>query len=394
VLVVVWAATRELGVAISLLPAHGYVYGVMGDTILYRYWAHLLAAGQFPVGDPTWQYPPGAAGVIVLPELAGQHNYHLVFCLLMVAVDAGVLALLLRRFTSPMPAWIWTVVLIALGPIVWNRFDLVPTAAAVAALAFAAARPRLAGALIAFGALVKIWPVVVLGGVRRVGAVAVAGVVTILITVLGLAAAGLFGPSMDFAKHESVRGLQIESVAATPFMVASAFGSHAYRVVHQHGAYEITGPGVGLAGAATTLAELVALAVFAWVAVRDGRRGTPRPAAVLAVVIALMLCARVLSPQYLIWPIGVAAFCVGERWAAWRRVMYLLAASSLLTGIYYPWLYSKVIHARLLGVGLVAGRNVLLVAVLVATLALMRSGNDMAEHGDVGHQAEAEREET
>ena len=62
VLWVVWLATRT-----SLyLPAT--VPGRDGDAGLYQRWyACCFSHGTFPVGDPMWQYPPGAALAFWLP---------------------------------------------------------------------------------------------------------------------------------------------------------------------------------------------------------------------------------------------------------------------------------------------------------------------------------------
>ncbi|QSY47912.1 glycosyltransferase 87 family protein [Streptomyces griseocarneus] len=54
-----------------------------------------------------------------------------------------------------------------LGPIVYARYDVMVTAVAVAALLAAARRTRLSGALTGFGALLKVWPLLLLIGTPR-----------------------------------------------------------------------------------------------------------------------------------------------------------------------------------------------------------------------------------
>ncbi|BFO20807.1 hypothetical protein SHKM778_71950 [Streptomyces sp. KM77-8] len=63
----------------------------------------------------------------------------------------------------------WVAGVPLLGPTVYARYDVMVTAVAVAALLAAVRRPRLAGVLMGFGAVVKVWPALLLVGVRRWG---------------------------------------------------------------------------------------------------------------------------------------------------------------------------------------------------------------------------------
>lgn len=65
-------------------------------------------------------------------------------------------------------AWVWAIGVPLLGPTVYARYDLMVTALAVAALFAGARHPRVMGTLAGFGALVKVWPVLLLvGAVKR-----------------------------------------------------------------------------------------------------------------------------------------------------------------------------------------------------------------------------------
>ena len=104
---------------------------------------------------------------------------------------------------------------------------MVPAVLAGGALLAARRRPWLTGALTGLGAAIKLWPALLAGAfaVRRRGRGPMLGAfvgVGFGLAALSLAAGGasrLFSP----LTWQSGRGLQIESVWATPLMVARAF---------------------------------------------------------------------------------------------------------------------------------------------------------------------------
>src|SRR6516225_7216459 len=176
----VWLVSRTVLYLVATAPR------MSGDIGIYQHWyACCLSHGAFPDGDPMWQYPPGAALAFWLPgHLPG--GYVDEFVLLMVGCDLAVTLMLLaaaRRGGSMAGIWYWTAAVPLLGTTAVTRFDVVPVALCVAALALAG-RPGVRGALIGAGAAVKVWPVTLLAGTapgqRRRGlaaaAVAVAAV--------------------------------------------------------------------------------------------------------------------------------------------------------------------------------------------------------------------------
>src|SRR5664279_1934710 len=120
-------------------------------------------------------------------------------------------------------------------------------------------------------------------------------------------------------------------------MVARAFGIGP-PPVYQYGAMEVVTAGRDVAVAVCTAGEALVLVFFAAAALRAWRR--PPPAAgpptagpasadrALALVLGLMVTSRVLSPQYLLWALGLAATAVAmgsrRQWTTagvspWRR---------------------------------------------------------------------------
>lgn len=351
-------------------PGYPSPGAVTSDVGLYAAWTALLRTGHFPDNDPSWQYPPGAAGVLLAPSLAGG-GYRAAFVATMLAVDLAVVLVLLRRAyqsAGSAAAWTWVIGIAAVGPVALHRFDLVPTALAVFGLL--ATSPYASGVLLGLGGLVKLWPVVLVASVRGRGvpvrALATA-VVVMLSALAGLAAVGRLGEALGFAGYARDRGLQIESVAATPYLLVHAFAPAAggLRITHRYGAYEVVGSYVGLGVAATTLATLAGLAAYAVLSLRRRNDGEDRAGLAFAAVLMLLVTSKVLSPQYLIWAVGVgAATQLGSSTRQRRPVTLVVLAAVLSQGV-FPGTYLSLLHAQPAAVLLLAARNALLLTALV-----------------------------
>ncbi|WP_425587365.1 glycosyltransferase 87 family protein, partial [Streptomyces mexicanus] len=166
-----WAATRAVVLLcvlrVLVLPGPD----VTGDvSVIYRGWYEVLRRGSFPLGDVTWQYPPGAALALLSPAALPFLDYATAFWVLALLADLAVLCLLLYGGGGAGRArrggWVWTVGAAALGPTLYARYDVMVTAVAVAALLAGVRRPRVLGVLAGCGALLKGWPVLLLAGAR------------------------------------------------------------------------------------------------------------------------------------------------------------------------------------------------------------------------------------
>src|SRR5450756_1253531 len=119
---------------------------VLGDVVLYQGWVRGMTSGHgLPVHDERWQYPPGAAVVLLIAGLEPRYMWGLVGVVFV--ADAAVFFALLRG-QSPLGAAVWVVGPSLLGPLTYARFDVVPTAFAVCGLLWGR-RPVLAGAALA-----------------------------------------------------------------------------------------------------------------------------------------------------------------------------------------------------------------------------------------------------
>jgi hypothetical protein len=343
-------------------------------SVIYRGWYQVLRTGTFPLEDVTWQYPPAAALAIRSPALLPFLDYATAFFALAFLADLVVLALLRYAGTRPgrtrRGMWLWAVGVPLLGPTVYARYDVMVTAVAVAALLAGTRHPRAMGALAAFGALVKVWPALLLLGVaRRTAWVSAAATAVTLAALFALSMPGAFA----FLAFQRDRGTEVESLGALVFHLARHHGWEG-RVLLHYGSVEFLGPYVGTVSAAALLLSAVA---FGWLVVwrLRARRFAPHTPAEAAFVAVLMFTttSRVISPQYMVWLIGLAAVCLCFRDSRLAGPAYLVLAATLLTVLEFPVWFAHVVASDWLGVLLLSARNGLLViATLLAALKLWR----------------------
>ncbi|MEU8544695.1 glycosyltransferase 87 family protein [Streptomyces sp. NPDC048717] len=373
-----WAVTRA-GMLFLLWRDRLGIGGVASEVYaLYHYWYGLFAHGTFPPGDVTWQYPPGAALAVISPALLPWFTYFQAFVLLVLLADAVVvLALAVAdRDRLTHGAWYWVLGLPLLLHLPFARYDLMPTALAVLALLALRSRRALAhragGVLAGLGAMIKVWPALALIGTPRGRTtrdtwMAAAITAATLLATLAL----MFTGSLDFLRQQSGRGIQIESVTGTVLALARAAGVWQGFVELRYGAFEYVGPYVStLAHLALLLTALAFIWLLLWrLRARTWTAATPADAA-LAAVLMFTVTSRVISPQYLIWLLGLGAVCLTFRATVMRPVAMLLLPAAALSSLAYPVLYMDVVTGTWQGVTVMALRNGVLLA--AAALAARR----------------------
>ncbi|XIE78753.1 glycosyltransferase 87 family protein [Streptomyces sp. SBR177] len=372
-LAAVWLLTRA-GMLLLLVRDSLGIGGVASEVyLLYRHWYGQFAQGTFPPGDVTWQYPPGAGLVIMAPGALPWLSYFQAFVALALLADAVVTVALAHADRARLThgAWYWALGLPLLLHIPLARYDVQTTALAVLALLALAARPtaahRIGGALAGLGALVKVWPALALIGTprgRTTREAWTAAAVT-AVTLLG-ALALLFAEPLGFLRQQGDRGVQIESLGGTGLALARAGGLWPGRVEFRYGAFEYVGPYVSTVG---HLALFLTAAAFVWlvfwrVRARRWSPATPLDAA-LAAVLLFTVTSRVISPQYLIWLLGLAAVCLTSRATVMRPVALLLLPAAALSALAYPVLYEDVVAGTWTGLAVMTVRNALLLAAAV-----------------------------
>src|SRR5450756_214383 len=222
------------------------------DVDLYRHWVGLgLHGGQWPVLDYPWVYPPGALAPMFVAAVAGTMHtttYAVVWCGLVTLLDLIAVLVLIRR-GNLRGAWWWIGFQALLGLIAMGRLDAIATPIMVIALSLALERPRLSAALLTVGAWIKVAPgavvVALAAAVRRpVRDVIVPAAVTCAVIVGAVVAGGGGANLFSFLSSQGTRGLQVESVAATPWVLAAS----GYRGIvigfnSKIVTFEVTGPG-------------------------------------------------------------------------------------------------------------------------------------------------------
>ncbi|MGW8364723.1 glycosyltransferase 87 family protein [Streptomyces wedmorensis] len=368
-LAAVWLLSRA-GMLLLLSRDDLGIGGVAREVALYRHWYGQFAEGTFPPGDVTWQYPPGAGLVIMSPGVLPWLTYFQAFVALTLLADVVVTAALARADSARLThgAWIWVCGLPLLLHLPLARYDVQTTALAVLALLALGARSpaahRLGGALAGIGAMVKVWPALALIGTPRGRTTREAWTAAAVTALALLAALALFfSESLGFLRQQGDRGIQIESLGGTALALARASGAWSGGVEFRYGAFEYVGPYVSSLG---HLALLLTVAAFGWLLLWRVRAHRWTPAtpldAAFAAVLLFTVTSRVISPQYMIWLIGLAAVCLTSRRTVMRPVALLLLPAAALSSLAYPVLYLDVVAGTPTGLAVMVLRNALLLA--------------------------------
>jgi hypothetical protein len=384
----VWVLTRALIVAEVGFWAGPHPH--LEDVNNYEVWSHYITShGAFPGGE-AWQYPPGAGLLMLLPRLVPT-GYGEAFVGLMLLVDfIGflLLARLSRDADNDTGVWVWLLGMPLLGAFAALRFDLVPTVIAIGALLVVHRRPNWFGALLGLGAAIKIWPVLVLFGewdrtrLTR-GVLAAVAAVAVVFAVATIA----FGDPTGFLSHGGDRGLQEEAVATIPWQLEQIVSGDPYPRAIRFGAWEVATPTADTVAAALrwlTLVVLVAAAAWWWQRARAIRAGCERLASeaisrdfVFTIVLLVVVTSPVLSTQYMVWLLGLAAVVLSAGTARMRRSAWVVVgATALSTATFKSPELTLIRDVALLCASVDA--TVAMVAALVSvTCAAPTTGNDL-----------------
>lgn len=313
------------------------------DVGAYEGWSNYIVEHHSLPTENTWQYPPGAAFLMLIPRLGGDFGRSFVM-LMSLFYLAGVIitAFLARREERETGIWVWLLAMPLLYVLPVLRFDLVPTVFAMGALAVIHRRPRWFGALVGIGAMVKVWPILLLFGEwdRRRLLRTLLATIAVCALIFGCSAV-LFGKQTGFLSNQDARGLQVEAVAATPWLLRQVVTGKLPEVVGEFGTNQIASDSAStVATGLTWVSVLLLVAAAAWWALRERRirRGaielgddTVSRDFAFAVVLWFVVVSRVLSPQYLIWLVGLAAIVLSARRTRVERPAWIVIGTVILT---------------------------------------------------------------
>jgi hypothetical protein len=344
------------------------------------YWTQLNAMVDVGSAEHTLREYPLPAIATMLFQFAVTYGHRSAFVAIFVAstlLADAIFTAVLWRAREPgarHAAWFWIAFVPLLGPVALFRFDVFPSILTAVALMRLASAPRVAGAMLGFAAAIKAWPALVLPSAMRPprsrrGVLWAFGLVAGVACLVTVAAAGL-RRLVSPLTWQSARGLQIESLAATPLMVARRVGAVDRWPIRMHFyAWQLTGPGTRLALLASTVFQIGAVVVVTWLYVRLYRaRGAVSADALrwsaLASVLVFVVVNKTLSPQYLLWVAAlVAVALLSEPNQRTNRFAAVVLAVAVATHGIFPWLYGRMIAGSDpggIGVALLVARNLTL----------------------------------
>lgn len=356
----------------------------VNDLFVYRTYAEPVLAGGLPYRDVFSEYPPLASPAIVLPGLVGTgaDAFRLAFAgwtlLLAAAVVLLCGALAARAGGSRARAMFAAALMpVLLGALARTHFDLAPVALTLGALwLLCAGRSRTGMAVLGLGAMTKFFPLLVAPvalawlvgrGNRREALQGAAALAAVVVALGGAAAAASPAGALEALRYHVDRPVQIESTPALALLALDEVGLGDAVSVSSHRSDGLVHEADWLVSGGLAAILVGVVAVLTVVA---ARRPDPRSLvlASLAAVVAFVVLGKVLSPQFMIWivPLGALAF-------AWRlhALAATVAAAAVLTQLEFPARYFDLVAREPLPVGVVALRNVALLAVLaLATTAL------------------------
>ena len=357
-------ALAAAAIFVALCASLGDVWSreaAISDVPVYQRYGDLIEDGAVPYRDFRPEYPPGALVVFVVPSLvtAGELGYARAFAAEMVA--CGVAALVLvslalgalgaGRARTALALAAPAIAPVLLGVLLLTRFDLLPAAVTVGAVAaLLAGRDRLGAGILGAAIAVKLYPVVLVpvlvawvwrrqGRRAAVAALAICAVVA-LVSFLPFLVMAPEGVASSLWRQLG-RPLQIESLGSAALLAVHHLFGMPLEWESSHGSQNLTGAAAVVAAALTSLVQL---AVLVWLFLRFGR-GTATPERLVryaaAALVAFVALGKVLSPQFLVWLLPLVPLVAGRRGLA---AVGLLAAACLLTRGWFPGRYWELVR--------------------------------------------------
>ena len=301
-------------------------HNAWGDLDHYYDNAGDVLNGLMPYSESKFEYPPLSLVFMLIPRILSWNLESFYFvCAIQTYIFLIIAAVVLDRMSDEIVGTRWQARLIMLCAIVFcsyfmiARNDVYPTVIALMAIRlFQKDRPVLSAGVLAIAAMTKLYPAIFLLPMLAVLAyrrdwksiwqsIFVASAVCIAVELPFLIA----DPSSAFAylSYHSDRGIQVESVAATFFLLWNKIFPGELEVVFNYGSDNLMGPGPDGLSPYMNLILGVALAIL--VVAMCSRFFKEYPdhdrsnalfgAMCVATLMLFILFSKVYSAQYLIW---------------------------------------------------------------------------------------------
>jgi hypothetical protein len=333
------------------------------------WWIAALASGDFPGLTAPGVYP-----FLALFPIAIAAEGVVAWFTLVIIIDAVALAFVTRR--SLTAAYVWLAFQLALGPIALGRIDTVTVALAIIAVTILERSPRASGILVAVATWMKVWPIAIGLAAMRTRRFASFSRWSIG-TAVALAVAGIVVGdrlfAFSFLSQQQGRGIQVEAVAATPWLWdAWAAGQAVVTYSAEFNAFEIVGPGTGFVAELLTVAQALALLAVGVVLAVHQRSVTTLSVSfgysLLVLVSLLVTTNKVGSPQFVSWfAVPLVAMVLANASRATTVLVTLIGSVAVLTHVIYPYAHYAFLELRTVPLVLVTVRNLAEIALLVTS---------------------------
>jgi uncharacterized membrane protein len=355
-------------------------------TGLYFDFASSVLEGNVPYRDFDLEYPPLSLLFFVLPGLIAS-NYtdfailYQIEVLVFSLIGAYLIYDIARRIGEA--PWkllaIYTLSILAVGPIIGQQYDIFPAVMVLAALYFFwLGKHKVSWALLALGTLTKVYPVVIAPifliyylrnrQYREIrNGVLVFAVISLVVALPFL----ILGSDsiLSMVSYHSERGIQIESTYASLLLVADKLGLMTVELVFDFGSWNLDSFAANVLAGLSTWILLIFLLLSYWFIYKQVRLGedphTRSGLFSLLVIGVTLITSKVFSPQYLIWLVPLIPL-VFNRWR--YPVLITFVAIGLLTYIIFPHNYAALLELDTGVIGVLVLRNVLIVFLMALTV--------------------------
>ncbi len=363
---------------------------------LERWFALSMINGQqLPYRDLITEYPPLTMIIFILPGLLFREplSFSLALAAEILIVDIVILVFLAkysRRLdvSTSEALGVYTLCLLAVGPLTTLRHDLVPAMLVIVSLyAFGIGKTMTSWVLLGLGVMTKVYPLVLaplfflyymfnrkyIDAVKGIGIFA-AVVLLISLPWLLIDSSGF----LSFLTYHAGRGLQSESSYATVLLMGQVLGLSSVEGIFNFSSWNISSPTADLLAG---LSPYIMFALLSVVYVLYGftlrRAGTGFQSGSfsqddlrslllfsLLAILVLILTDKVFSPQYIIWvcPL-IALYAAKGRYPVW----FMFVIAGIFTQYVYPYHYGEYELVLAIPVTIETMRNLLLLIIAGVT---------------------------
>jgi hypothetical protein len=390
---------------IFFVVIHILIFGLLYHTLykipysatgLYFDYASKVLHGSLPYSDFSFEYPPFAMVFFILPRFFASTwpVFAVIYQVEVVIVDAIGLFLvsLIARRLGKAP-WklmtVYTLCILAIGPITGQQYDIFPAVLTLAAIYFFwLGRHKTSWVLLALGTLTKIYPAVIapifllIYLKNRQYKELFAGLIIFSAICLVIVIPFLYYGSesiINLVNYHAQRGIQLESTYSAVLLVLHQFGWIKVGWLFNFGSINLDSPLAGTLARMSTFISAFALIItywFIWSRIKPGKSQSTRLAAYsLLIIDVLLVTSKVLSPQYLIWLVPLFPWLSGQ----WRfHITAIFLIIGILTYTIFPVNYVALELFKTDAVALLVFRDLLLIVlavVLAISLLRMRSSD-------------------